>query len=125
MEFLDENSLTRGYTTYWISYPLAFLSNEEMVFVPKLPYHDDFRYTSRDDRYPSYDEWVSNAEQVAFITANQPWLDNYLRGQFDQQSIQYHEMKIGDFTVFFRLSRTISPEEIGIADQNINNNKEN
>ena len=37
--FLSETDETRGYTNYWVSYPLIFRSQEELVFYPALPYH--------------------------------------------------------------------------------------
>jgi hypothetical protein len=52
--FLLERRETAGYTTYWVSYPLAFQSQERLVYLPHLPYHSDFRYSARDDRYPPY-----------------------------------------------------------------------
>jgi hypothetical protein len=45
--FLLEHGERRGYANYWVSYPLAFLSQEELIFTPRLPYHTDFRYTER------------------------------------------------------------------------------
>jgi len=50
-EFLHRRGETHGYTNYWVSYPLAFRSGESLIYVPGLPYHLDFRYTQRDNRY--------------------------------------------------------------------------
>jgi 4-amino-4-deoxy-L-arabinose transferase-like glycosyltransferase len=116
VEFLDENSIDRGYTTYWVSYPLAFISEERLIFIPRLPYHGDFSYTARDDRYTAYDALVANSKEVGFITARQPWLDSYIRDEFRSLGIEWEEMVIGDFNVFYSLSRTVTPEEIGLID---------
>ncbi len=113
--FLESNSITRGYTTYWISYPLAFLSDEKLIFIPRLPYHSDFGYTERDDRYPAYDNLVSTANDIAYITARQPWLDSYIRVRFNENGIKWQEKKIGDFTIFYHLQRVILPQEIGLG----------
>ena len=45
IDFLRQQGETRGYSNYWVAYPLAFLSSEELLFVPRLPYHTDLRYT--------------------------------------------------------------------------------
>lgn len=116
IEFLKANGEDRGYTTYWVSYPLAFLSDENLIFIPRLPYHDDFRYTVRDDRYAPYTEEVAGSDHAAYITAGSPWLDEYLRYHFSQLGVQWKEQSIGDFRVFYRISRKVMPQAIGLGD---------
>jgi len=83
--------------------------------VPRLPYHEDFRYTARDDRYPPYRNLVLEAEQVAYITTNNATLNSYLRLQFKDRSITWSEKIIGDYFVFYDLSKTIHPQDIGLG----------
>jgi hypothetical protein len=115
IDFLNENGETRGYTNYWVSYPLAFHSNESLIFVSRLPYHQDFRYTERDDRYPPYDEMVDQAPRVAYITTNHPDLNSYLRRSFSDLGMSWEERQIGDFHIFYNLSRLVRPVEIGLG----------
>jgi hypothetical protein len=115
ISFLHREGETDGYTTYWVAYPLAFLSREQLVFIPHLPYHSDFRYTARDDRYPPYSARVAAADRVAYLTAAQPWLDAYLRQEFDRLEVAYRETSIGDYRVFHNLSRVVRPSEIGLG----------
>ncbi len=35
--FLEAHDERAGYTNYWVAYPLAFLSQERLIFVPRLP----------------------------------------------------------------------------------------
>lgn len=114
IEFLKSQGETRGYTTYWVAYPLAFLSQEEVIFTPRLPYHADLRYTSRDDRYPAYTDWVNAAEKAAYITAKQPELEQRLRERFLKKGVKWNEEVIGDYRVFFALSRKVTPAELDI-----------
>lgn len=114
--FLREQGETRGYGNYWVTYPLAFLSQEELIFTPRLPYHPDFRYTTRDDRYPPYGELVEGAERVAYITTRHPELDAYLRAAFGRSGADWREAQIGDYHVFFALSQLIRPGEIGLGE---------
>ncbi|NPA93608.1 MAG: hypothetical protein GXO56_08020 [Chloroflexi bacterium] len=109
--FLESHGETRGYTTYWVAYPLAFLSDETLIFVPRLPYHRDFRYTPRDDRYPPYDAMVAASPRVAYITVTHPPLDACLREGFQRAGITWKEAVIGDYRVFYDLSRPIAPEQ--------------
>lgn len=115
IDFLKEEEIYRGYSNYWVSYPLAFLSEEEFIFVPRLPYHEDFRYTARDDRYSLYGEMVGSAEEVGYITTNHSALDNYLRQQFDDRDLTWKEKRIGDYLVYYDFSNLIHPQDIGLG----------
>jgi len=116
IDFLQTNEIRTGYSNYWVAYPLAFLTQEQMIFLPRLPYHQDFRYTSRDDRYPPYGEFVRSSTNIAYITTRHPDLDNYLREQFRELNISWKEKKIGDYTVYYELSEPIRVNEIGLGE---------
>ncbi len=115
ISFLKTNDITRGYTNYWVSYPLAFLSDEEVIFIPQIPYHLDFRYTERDDRYPPYRSLVNEAGKIAYITTNHEPLNQYLRNHFLSSNIRWREKIIGDYQIFYELSKTIRPADIGLG----------
>ena len=115
IEFLNNNNVTRGYTNYWVSYPLAFLSSENLLFIPRLPYHEDFRYTARDDRYPPYSETVQNAPDIGYITTKHEYLDQYLRDSFMSEGITWSEKSIGDYHIFYNLESDIRPADIGLG----------
>ena len=115
IEFLLANGERRGYSNYWVSYPLAFESQEELIFTPRLPYHEDFRYTPRDDRYPAYDEQVDRSDRAAYITTNHPALEKRLREGFSQLKVSWKEAQIGDYHVFYALSRHVHPEELDLG----------
>lgn len=112
IEFLVAHGETRGYSNYWVAYPIAFLSQEQLIFVPRLPYHPDLRYTSRDDRYPAYDDLVAASPRVAFITTRLPALDERLRTGLASRGIGWQETRIGDYQVFYALSEPIAPEDL-------------
>ncbi len=116
IEFLKANGETRGYANYWVAYPLAFASDEELIFVPRLPYHQDLRYTTRDDRYIPYDAQVAASSHTAYITSNTPELDAKLREEFQRVGVSWKEIVIGDYQVFYGLSRTVRPQEIGLGE---------
>jgi 4-amino-4-deoxy-L-arabinose transferase-like glycosyltransferase len=114
IKFLRETNERYGYSNYWVTYPIAFLSNEEIIFLPKLPYHLDLSYTSRDDRYEKYDSIVSEAEKSAFITTRNPELDALVRQRLILIDVKWDEKLIGDYRVYYNLTKKVSPEEIGI-----------
>jgi len=116
IEFLHKEGENRGYSNYWVAYPLAFLSHEELIFTPRLPYHLDFRYTERDNRYPPYEGLVAQADRVAYITTNHPELEDYLREKFDQLNVSWKELRIGSYHIFYHLSQTVRPVEIGLGE---------
>lgn len=118
IEFLEAEGELTGYTNYWVAYPLAFLSNEELIFTPRLPYHLDFRYTSRDDRYGPYREIVAQSPSVAYITTNFPELDHRIQEALSLEGIDHQITQIGPYNVIHGLSAPISPHALGIIEQN-------
>lgn len=118
IEFLLTMGETNGYTNYWVAYPLAFLSQEQLVFSPRLPYHTDLRYTPRDDRYPAYTQQVEAAGRTAYITTHNPALDGILRQGFTRLGVTWQEEKIGDYQIYYALSRSVHPAELGLGKPN-------
>lgn len=112
--FLTDQGERRGYSNYWVSYPLAFLSNEELIFVPYLPYHLDFRYTRRDSRYGPYEDQVALSDRVAYITTHHPELDDHIRSSLKGLNVHWQEAKIGDYQIFYRLSKVVTPTDLGL-----------
>lgn len=116
MEFLSTHGETTGFTNYWVAYPLAFRSDEELIFSPALPYHPDLRYTARDDRYQPYTDRVKAAKQAAYITTRNPELDKKLSAEFSRLGLKWQETWIGEFHVFHALSRYVGPEELDLGE---------
>jgi 4-amino-4-deoxy-L-arabinose transferase-like glycosyltransferase len=115
IQFLRSEGETRGYTNYWVAYPTAFLSGEELIFAPRLPYHEDLRYTARDNRYAPYAAQVLAAPRVAYITTHNPNLDQKLTEGFQRLGIAWQERRIGDYRVYYRLSRVVHPDELALG----------
>jgi hypothetical protein len=114
IEFLQSEGEQRGYSSYWVSYPVAFLSSESIVFTPRLPYHLGLRYNPRDNRYPLYDQIVAESDHIAYITMDYPALNTILRQEFHNLGVTWEEKAIGNFQVFYRLSRPVYLEEVGL-----------
>ena len=114
IQFLRSKGEIRGYTNYWVAYPLAYLSDEEIIFVPELPYHQDLRYTLRDNRYSEYNLMVNQAEKVAYITTNNPPLDMQIRSGLKKQNVSWRETQIGDYHIYYQLSKRTPPELLGL-----------
>lgn len=115
IDFLREQGETRGYANYWVTFPLAFLSREELIFAARLPYHLDFRYTPRDDRYAPYTRLAAESPRAAYITTRHPPLDDRLRTGFAALGVRYREHRIGDFQIFYAFSRKVEPDELGLG----------
>lgn len=105
----------RGYTTYWVAYPLAFHSEEQLIFVPRLPYHLDLRLTERDNRYAPYNSMVESSERVAYITARHPELEARLRAGLERAGAGWRETELGEFRIFHSLSTAVRPEMLDLA----------
>ena len=113
-EFLEQAGEVRGYSHYWVAYPLAFHSGEAVVFAPRLPYHPDLRYTPRDDRYLPYKGMVEQSQQVAYITTGQPALEQSIRRGLNRLGVTWQEAQLGEFHIFYRLSRPVQPAQLGL-----------
>lgn len=113
--FLKETGETSGYTSYWVAYTIAFKSQEELIFAPLLPYHLDLRYTPKDNRYPAYSEMASQSQRVAYITSKNPMLDEHILEYFQSCGVTWKEKQIGDYRVYYDLSRPIHPYEMGLG----------
>jgi 4-amino-4-deoxy-L-arabinose transferase-like glycosyltransferase len=113
IDFLKQEGELRGYTNYWVSFRIAFLSQEEILYAARLPYKADLYYNPANDRYPPYSAAVEQSQRVAYITTKHPMLDHVIRQRFTELGVDFLETQIGDFHVFYRLSRVVRPEEIG------------
>ena len=114
MDFLIAHGETRGYSNYWVTFPMAFLSDEKLIYSAALPYHLDFKHTARYDRYAPYRDEVAASDRVAYVTTRHPALDDYLRSAFTSLGVTFEEKTIGDFHIFYNLSRKVTPFELGI-----------
>ena len=119
IDFLLEHNETRGYTNYWVSYRLAYLSDETIIFSPRLPYKADFSYTASDNRYPVYDEIVADSSRVAYITSKHPQLEQYIRQELNSLRVSFHEFQVGEFHIFYNLSEAIRPGDIGLEETSL------
>lgn len=117
INFLTEKNELNGYTNYWVAYPLAFLSNERIIAIPELPYHPDLRYTARDNRIEKYDKIVEQSDTRFFITTNNIPLDHLIIEKLSEQQIIFESKKIGDYQIYFNLSKKISPLELGLLNE--------
>jgi 4-amino-4-deoxy-L-arabinose transferase-like glycosyltransferase len=116
-QFLIREEEYYGFSNYWISYPLAFVSDEKIVSTPKLPYHKDLRYTERDNRISKYNTIIENGNSYFYITSNNPELDDLLVRAFQENYIDYLQKQIDDYHIFYSLSQKITPEELGITNE--------
>ncbi len=116
MAFLHQQGELRGYTNYWVSFRLAFSSDEELIYTAELPYKADFSLAPGDNRYLPYASEVAASEKVAYITSLHPDLVVALREGFSGVDVAFDENQIGPYHVFYNLSRRVTPGEIGIND---------
>jgi hypothetical protein len=112
--FLEAHDGARGYSNYWVSFPIAFLSDERVLLSAELPYKTDLRYKPRDNRYAPYIEAVAASPAAVYVTTNHPQLDALLRGRLDALGVTFAEHQIGSYHIFYDLSRKVLPDELGL-----------
>jgi len=114
ISFLVANHETVGYSNYWVSFRLAFLSNEKIIFSPKLPYKSDMSYSQTDNRIPRYNQIADESPRAAYITTLHPKLNERLRVSFMGKRITWQEADIGPYHVFYDISEKVRPDQLFI-----------
>jgi 4-amino-4-deoxy-L-arabinose transferase-like glycosyltransferase len=114
ISFLRSVGITRGYSNYFVAFRIAFLSDESVILSSQLPYKPDMSYNPADDRYPPYTAEVERAREVVYVTSIHPALDALLAERLAAAGLQFLERQIGPYHIFYRLSRHITPQELGV-----------
>lgn len=118
IDFLNAHGLTRGYSHYWVTFRLAFLSGERLVYSAALPYKPDF-YDPGDNRYPPHAQAADESATAAYITtAQQTDLESRLRSELARLGVTYTEAQIGPYRVFYEFSRKVMPNEMELLPTN-------
>jgi hypothetical protein len=99
--FLTDNDLYHGYTNYWISFRLAFLSGETLRYSASLPYKPDLSYTPLDERYPPYRAASDAAARIAYVTANIDEVRWRLETMFEDARVSYQRAQVGVYWVYY------------------------
>lgn len=114
VDFLLAHGGARGYSNYWVTFPIAFLSDERVILSAELPYKADLRYTPRDNRYAPYREAVQASPTAVYVTTNHPPLDARIRERLHALGVTFKEHQIGSYHIFYDLSRKVLPDALGI-----------
>ena len=112
LDFLVKENVTRGYSNYWVAYRLAFLSRENLIFAPVLPYKDDLSYSQTDNRYPAYLEIVEASQQSGLITSRHPVLDGLIEVGLRELGISYRIAEFGVYRVYYDLSHKVTAADL-------------
>jgi hypothetical protein len=104
----------RGYSHHWISYKIAFLSQEEVILAAFLPYRPDLKWIEQDNRYAPYAAAVAISPHPVYVTHREPNLEKYLQTAFKGRNIRFELKDIGPYRVYYNLSQVITPQEIGL-----------
>jgi hypothetical protein len=106
----------RGYSHHWISYKIAYLSDEQVILSSLLPYRTDLKRNLRDDRYAPYRTTVEASPTRVYVTHREPNLEDYLQRAFADRDISYQIKDIGPYRVYYDFSALVSPQEIGLIE---------
>lgn len=115
IEFLRQEQINAGYSNYWVTYRIAFLTDEQIILAPVLPYKPDLRYSPVDQRIESYLALARSSNEIAYVTSLHPTLDQILRGEFESAGVTYSERQIGPYHIFYDLSRPIAPQMLDLS----------
>jgi hypothetical protein len=113
ISFLQDHNGTRGYSNFWVTYRIAFQSDERIILAARLPYKEDLEYWSSDAGYEPYNRVADESATAVYVTTQHPRLETLLRERFTASGVTFQEMQIGPYHVFYDLSRKTLPEELG------------
>jgi hypothetical protein len=113
ISFLLDHGGARGYSNYWVTYRIAFESDEQVILAARLPYKEDMVYSPRDAGYAPYDQAADKSPSAVYVTSQHPRLDALLRERFAARGVAFREGQIGPYHIFYDLSRHVMPEELG------------
>jgi len=107
--WLDEHDIQHGYTTYWQSFRLAFLSGEHLQFSAALPDKSSLDYTPAFERYPPYRAATDSAEHIAYLVPNVniPELDAALVAWFEDQELTFQSAQVGPYRIYYDFGPTV------------------
>jgi len=106
-----------GYSHHWISYKIAFLSDEQVILAAYLPYRPDLEWLPLDDRYAPYPAAVAQSANPVYVTHREPNLEAYLQETFAHRNVSYQTKDIGPYRVYYDLSGPVHAQEIGFGPQ--------
>ena len=103
--FLNEKGITRAYANYWISYPITFISKENIIVAP---------YKSR-DRYPRYTKILREESTPSYIFRLYNREDRSDINQLERSgklhpSAAYKKERVGDYIIYY-VSKSITQDK--------------
>jgi hypothetical protein len=113
ISFLQDHNGMRGYSNFWVTYRIAFKSNEHVILAARLPYKEDLEYWSSDAGYELYNRAADESLTAVYVTTQHPRLDALLRERLTGSGVTFRENQIGPYHVFYDLSHKVTPEELG------------
>jgi hypothetical protein len=119
IDFLLAHDGSRGFGTYWVTFRIAFASQERVILDAWLPYKSDLRYTLLDRRYMPYTEMIKTAPHWVYVTANTPQLNSIITDKFNQNVITFKQQTIGPYTVYYDLSAKVAPDALGLESMSL------
>ena len=108
IRFLKDEGIRYAYATHWIGYRLMF---ESKLSVQTSDYVEQ---THGMDRLPHFSQAVeSTADIPAFILFHPPWQKAPpLEMQFQELGVSFSRQVVGDYVVYYGLSRRVHPAEV-------------
>jgi hypothetical protein len=102
---LDGVDIKHVYSHSFISLPLVFQSNENIIVHD--PKFEDFMHFN----YPKYNRIVENSTKYAFVYYENSSINKILKLYLDAFTILYQKQRIDDKAVYYSLSKKIRPKD--------------
>jgi hypothetical protein len=113
ISFLLDHGGARGYSDFWVTYRIAFESDERVILSARLPFKENLAYWPTDAGYAPYNLAADESPTAVYVTSQHPRLEALLRERFAVLDVTFKEEQIGPYHIFYDLSRKVMPEELG------------
>jgi hypothetical protein len=101
IDWLLANDYHYGYTNYWISFRIVFLSAEQIRLSAALPDKSNLLYTPAFERLPAYREASDASDRIVYITALLPTVETAIETWLEAGGIRYQIEQIGIYRVYY------------------------
>jgi len=116
-DVLLANNVIYVYAEYWIKWPIIFESNEQIIASC-----DHMCYClgeGRKSRYPKYEEIVNNSKNFGYVVREKSEYSRRFKEYLSMNNVSYNSERIGNFFVYYSLSKEIRPWMINCTDNKI------
>jgi hypothetical protein len=105
IRFMEENNMTRAYTSYSLKWKLIYNSNEKIIASCEGLCKEPFEY-------PIYESILRAEKKYSIVTNSYENYDKFIESYLINKNIPYKKMSIGKKNVYYDFNADVRPADI-------------